>query len=120
MSAGTILAWGAWLAVLFNVNPSEAGWVGHGAFFLTLFLALVGTLGLLGTLMRVHVLKRAQVILREVNIAVRHAILLSAMMVFSLFLSVTGWFTWWSFLILLVCMVVFEYIALMIQESKRS
>lgn len=120
MSVATVLAWLAWVSVLQNVNPDEAGWLGHAAFYVTLFIALVGLASLLGTIIRVHLLKRSQLVLREVKIAVRHGVLLSLMAVVSLLLSLIGWFTWWSFALLLAVLGAVEYTSLLVQESKRS
>lgn len=120
MSAATVIAWLAWVAVLMNVNPDDAGWLGHAAFYVTLFVALAGAASLIGTLSRVHILKRSQLVLREVKIAVRHGIILALMAVISLILSLIGWFTWWTLALLLGILGAIEYTALLVQESRRS
>lgn len=119
MAGGTALAWASWVAVLWNVNPDEAGIPGFVLFYLTLCVALIGTFSVLGVVYRVHVLKRQHVVSREVRIAFRHAILLASMAVSSLALSTYGWLKWWVFLLLLALVGVIEYAALTIQESKR-
>lgn len=120
MGAGTLLAWGAWAAVIFQVNPDEAGILGIVLFYLTLAISLVGSFSIMGVAYRVHALKRTHVVSREVRIAFRHAVLLSAVAIASLILSTTSWLRWWTFLILIASVGIIEYIALLIQETRRT
>lgn len=120
MLAGTLIAWGGWIAVLLNVNPNEGGYIGFLLFYLTLLIALVGTFSLLGIFFRVYIKKRHHVVIREVHIAFRHAIFMSIMAVTSLALSANGWLQWWVFLLLLAIIALLEYVALIIQEGRRA
>jgi len=120
MGAGTLLAWGAWATVIFQVNLHEAGILGVILFYLTLAVSLLGSFSIMGVVYRVHALKRKHVISREVRIAFRHAILLTVVAIFSLILSTKSWLTWWSFLLLIASVGIVEYIALLIQETHRT
>lgn len=120
MLAGTFLAWIGWAFVLLKVNPDEGGFIGFLLFYLTLLIALTGTFSLLGIFFRVYIKKRHHVVIREVHIAFRHAVFMASMAVTSLALSAQGWLTWWVFLLLLAIIAIFEYVALIIQEGKRS
>ena len=120
MAAGTLLAWGAWSAVLLNVNPDEGGFVGLLLFYLTLLISLIGTFALMGIFFRVYIKKRKHVVIREVHIAFRHAIFMATMAVVSLGLSAHGWLKWWVFLLLLAVIALLEYVALVIQEGRRA
>jgi len=50
--AGAIIGWGVWLLILNLIDPTEAGLIGYILFFLTLFLAITSTIGLLGYAIR--------------------------------------------------------------------
>ncbi len=47
MALATTLCWLSWIYVLINVDPFETSWVGLGFFFVSLFLASVGTWSLI-------------------------------------------------------------------------
>jgi hypothetical protein len=120
MGVGSVLAWGSWSVVIFQVNPDEAGFIGLLLFYLTLLIALVGTFTLFGIFYRAYLKKRHHVLSREVRIAFRHAVFLSGMGVACLALSVHGWFRWWVFLLMLGAIAAIEYVVLVIQEGKRT
>jgi hypothetical protein len=43
MSIWTLIAWLCWLAAMFFINPAKTGWFGFLVFYLSLFLAITGT-----------------------------------------------------------------------------
>jgi hypothetical protein len=112
MAIGTVLAWIGWGIVLFNMSPQEAGFFGFVLFYLTLGVALVGTLALLGSGIRILLLRRHDVPSREIQIAFRHAILFSATTIVSLLLAAHGWFRMWSIAILVLLVSIAEYVIL--------
>lgn len=120
MLGATVLAWGGWALVIYRVDPVEAGLAAFVLFYATLLVALAGTLTILGLVYRVGLMKRRDVLSREVRIAVRHAILLSTVAVVTLALSAQGTLRWWSLLGLFVAAGIIEYLSLLIQESRRS
>lgn len=119
MLLGTFLSWSAWGLVIWNMDPTEAGIAGFVLFYLTLLMSLVGTMTLLGVVYRVMLLKRHALVMREVRIAFRHAILISLVGIISLILSGLGFLRWWAItaMILLVCGL--EYLFLIGEESRR-
>ncbi|MFO0764425.1 MAG: hypothetical protein U0487_00025 [Patescibacteria group bacterium] len=118
--AGTALSWATLLSVIFFVNPYQAGFVGLLAFYLSAFIACLGTLSLLGTIWRVIVRRRHETSFREVRIAFRHALLLSAFSVVVLVLSAQNWLNWAVFFFLLAALGVIEYLLLLIDEGRRG
>jgi hypothetical protein len=120
MALGTLLAWTAWLLVLFNINPDEAGLMGMSIFYVTLFMSLVGTLTLLGVLYRVMVRRRHDLVSREVRVSFRHGIFLSIIAVASLAIAAQGLFKWWSGLGLLAVTCIVEYFFLVKESSRRG
>ncbi|MCR4278592.1 MAG: hypothetical protein NUV81_01670 [bacterium] len=115
----TVVAWAGLGTVLLNIDPTQSGISGILLFYLTLFTSLVGTLTLLGVLFRIHIAKRKEIILREVRIAFRHAVLLSATAVVALALSSKGSFRWWILPLLLVTVGGVEYVFLNRDSSGR-
>ena len=120
MTIATVLSWGAWVLVLNTTNPQEAGTGGFIVFYLTLCMALLGTLTLFGTAYRVLFLRREGVMAREVRIAFRHAVLLSLAAIGALVFSAQGWLHWWVLVLLLVLLSIIEYIFLLREEGRRS
>ena len=120
MGFSTILAWVAWGIVLWNVNPYESGLLGLSFFYITLTVGLVGSLTLLELLYRVGVMKRVEVLSREVKTSFRHALLLTAVSVVSLILSSQGVFHWWVLLVLIVTVSILEYLFLLVQHAHRG
>ncbi len=83
----------AWVIILQTVNPFEAGFVGILFFYVTLFLALVGTLLLGGIIYRMTIRKKARkLLLQEVRTSLRHAILFAGVVIATLMLSASGQF----------------------------
>ncbi len=120
MIGGTLLAWMGWVLVLFRIDPQESGLPGLALFYLTLFVSLVGTLATFGVLYRVHLLKRRELLSREVKISFRHGVMLSLVAVISLALSAQALLFWWNFLALIIFVAAIEYGFLLVNESRRN
>lgn len=120
MGLSTLFAWIGWAIVVMNVNPSESGSVGFVLFYITLTTGLIGVLALAGILYRMMILKRRDVVIREVKTSFRHAILLSAIAVSSLAFSASGQLYWWVLLVLIMSASILEYVALIVQQSRRG
>ncbi len=120
MLAGCAVSWALLAYVILNINPDESGLMGFAAFYIALYATCVGFLSLIGIIFRIHVRGRKATAFREVRIAFRHAILLSAVAVCALILSSVGWLAWWNFLLLLAAVGSLEYVFLTIQESRRG
>lgn len=88
-------------------------------FYLTLFAALIGTMAVFGVLYRVMILKRKDVVSREVKITFRHSILLSIVGIVSLALSAANRLNPWIVGALFLIVGVVEYGFLLVQESRR-
>jgi len=119
MAAGTLLAWLGWGIVIWNTDPRDAGSLGFGMFYLTLLMGLVGLITLLELLVRVALMRR-EVVLREVKVSFRHAILLSAVGILALVFSRQGWLSWWVLIVFIITAAVLEYVSLLIQHSRRG
>ncbi len=119
MGGTTLLAWLGWLVVLFRLDPIETGIIGLLLFYITLFAALVGTIAVAGVLYRVLVLKRQQIVMREVRISFRHGVMLAFVAVATLALSAQNLLVWWNMVGLFTVLCVVEYVFVAMEESRR-
>ena len=108
------------MLVVWNIHPLQAGLGGLAIFYLTLCLALMGTLTLFGVLYRVLLSHRKDVIAREVRVAFRHAVFLSLVSTGALVLSGQGGLRWWMIAMMILGISGIEYLFLLREESRRS
>lgn len=120
MAMGTGLSWTAWYIVLNNVNPDESGPIGFAMFYVTLFVALIGTLGLIELLVRKAFKGSHPIPGRDVRMSFRRGVLLALVTTLSLFLTAQGLFMWWVLLLLAAAAGILEYIALVVEGSRRG
>lgn len=119
LTLSTAVAWIGWVTVLYQVNPDETGLVGFALFYLTLAVALFGTLTLLGTLVRVRKQGQTAVLAREVKLAFRHSAILTTACVILLFLAANEKLGWLSFLLVGVLAIGVEAGFLLFQSGRR-
>lgn len=109
-----------WLIVLTRVDPETSGWPGIILFYLTAFASLVGLFSLAGTWLRAKKETHPHLIIREVKIAVRHAIFIASMGLGALALASHNLLRWWVWILFLCIICVLEYIFLLIQDHRRT
>lgn len=108
MLFATSLCWGAWFLVLFLVSPAGAGKVGFFIFYLALFFALMGTLAILGFVIR-YLFKKDEFAFRQVRTSFRQSIMLAILLVGALMLQAQGLLAWWNMLIFILVLTVLEF-----------
>jgi hypothetical protein len=106
MAMATLAAWTAWVVVLWSIDPTRASVAGFLFFYASLSLALLGTLTVIGTAIRVWA-RREELASRHVAKSFRHALLFTVLLVASLLLLSQGFFRWWTvgLVILLLSMI---------------
>ena len=114
---GTFLAWFAWAIIILNVSPKESGIGALVMFYVTLAVALVGTLTLVMTILRVYIMQR-KVIVREIRTGFRHSVLFALIAIVSLVLSAMERFTVWSIVILVAIISVVEYFFIQFHRGR--
>lgn len=107
MSISTFFCWLAWITVLYYIDPETSGFIGLASFHLSLFLALTGTLSLLGFLIRV-LFSKEEVFFRHIRASFRQALLFSILVAGSLILLGMKLFKWWSILLLIIGLTALE------------
>ncbi len=98
MTLATVAAWIAWVIVINAIDPVRAGVLGFILFFVTLAIALIGSLSILGIGIRVW-LRPEGSIARQTSRSVRHAVLLTLLFSLSLLLASNGLLRWWIVLL---------------------
>lgn len=117
MAFGTILTWSAWGLVLSQFDPASAGWLGFSMFYVSLYLALVGTFSLLGLTVR-RIIYSAELPYRQVAIAFRQSFSFAFLVVAALFLQSRDLLTWWNVLFLVVALTFLEFAVLAVRRPQ--
>lgn len=116
MVFGTVVCWIAWTVVLFRIDPFVSGFIGLASFFLSLFLALLGTFSLLGFLFR-RAFSKDTIAFHHIGISMRQGLFFALVVVGALLLRGTGLYTWWSVAFLVGGLTVLEFFFLMREVS---
>lgn len=116
MIFGTAACWVTWLVALFRIDPFVSGFIGQASFFLSFFLALLGSFSILGFLFR-RAFSKDAVAFHHVGISMRQGLFFALIVVGSLLLRGTGLFTWWSIAFLLGGLTVLEFFFLTREAS---
>jgi membrane-associated HD superfamily phosphohydrolase len=116
MSALTAVCWGIFIFVAALIDPTITNWLGLALFYLALFLALSGTIALMGFIFRYFALKK-ELAFYLVRRSFRQALTLSLFIIILLILKSQGLFNWLNLTLLIVIFVVGE---LFLSGYKKS
>ncbi|MBI4435196.1 hypothetical protein HY630_00850 [Candidatus Uhrbacteria bacterium] len=116
MAIATVAAWISWAVVLNGVDPTRSGLLGFVLFYLTLLMALFGTISLGEMLYRLWRSKE-ELASRIAVRSFRHGILLTILFMSSLLLFSQGWFRWWTMLLVVVIVGLIEMTFLSSRDS---
>lgn len=114
MLIGTLICWTMFILVIFNIDPAS-GIIALLLFYSSLALALIGTLSIIGTVVRIFVFKK-QVIFKEVKNSLRQAFLLSFLIIIVLILQSKRILAWWNVFFLIIAFSAFEGILISIKK----
>jgi len=117
LAIGSITAIAAWLLVLFFFDPVQSGMISIVAFYLSLFIAIIGVATSIGTSLRVVRFPKRD-IADIVHISLRQAILFAVLIESALYLVRLEALRWWIFLIVLFILSFVEYLFLLKQAKK--
>lgn len=119
MSLATAAAWIAWLVVLVSIDPTRTSQLGFVFFYVTLAIALVGTLSIAGAGIRTW-MQKDELVSRHVTVALRQSFLFTALVVGSLFLLSQDLFTWITAFLLIAILAIIELIFLSASRHSPS
>jgi len=115
----TIICWGAWTYVLFTIDPSITNWIGFTLFYVSLFLAMIGTSAIAGFIIRFIAMKK-EIAFRLVKEAFRQSFLFAILITASLMLASENLFSWLNLFLLVVGLTVLEFFLLSYTSTKKS
>lgn len=113
----TLVAWGIWIFLLFSIDPVFAGLFEFTLFYLTLFIAVSGTVLAIAVATRVQ-LKPDIILFRHVVTSFRQSLLLGVLFLGSLLLLSKNLFTWWSIFILIGLLSLIEWNAQSLRKNR--
>ena len=109
--AGIILGWIVWLAIVFWLDPIQAGTFGFILFFLALFLAVASTAALIGYALR-RILAPGHHPAYSVRPSLRQGIWLGIFFDLLVLLQLLRLSRWWLTLIIIIFFISLEFVFL--------
>jgi len=117
MSLATLLCWFGFLMVIFSISPNEIGTLTFLLFYLILGLAVMGTLTIIGFLIR-KIFNKKELAFEHVLVSFRQAIWLSLILIISLYLQSKQLLAWWNAVLLILGLGLIEFFYLGHNEQK--
>ena len=113
---GTVLSWIAWGMVIFNFDPNQISLLQFIAFYVSLFMALGGTIFIVIDWLKSKVFRR-QLLVFRVRASIRHGILFSILLLGWAFLQSQNLLAWWVLLLLILILTVLEFFFISLQRK---
>ncbi|TSC55938.1 MAG: Uncharacterized protein G01um101418_509 [Parcubacteria group bacterium Gr01-1014_18] len=117
MSAATLVAWGAFLFIIVNVDPTRTPVWGFLFFYATLFLSFLGTFSLILLWVRLRQKDEENPVFKRVAISYRQGIWVSLLILVSLALKSFDLWTWWNMLLLVFSFTLLEFFFLSLSKK---
>lgn len=108
MSVASLLCWLAWIFVLLSIDPATSGLLGFMFFYLSLWLAVVGSFSVLGFLARRLVIHEDEIVFRHVKQTFRQSIIVASLTVLALLFLAHELLAWWNVMLLILAAVFVE------------
>ncbi|MFC1612466.1 hypothetical protein ACFL29_01305 [Patescibacteria group bacterium] len=118
ISAG--LMWLTWGLILFNVNPTEAGWGIFFLFYASLLLAAACSLAILGFVVRVWLLRYKKNVSMEAGKSFRQAVLLAALITGLLYFQSKNILNWWTIILFIAVLTLAEFFLISYKNSAKE
>jgi len=107
MVVATFFAATAWFLVIYYIDPVEAGGMGLGLFFATLFFTLVGIFTVIGFSLRKYFLNN-ELLFTLIGLSFRQAVWISLIIVGLLIMQGARILNWWDASLLIVSVSLLE------------
>jgi hypothetical protein len=117
MGLTTAFIWGVFIFILNMIDPTTTNFLGFVIFYLSLFLALSGTIAVVGSFIRFKIMKK-ELVFNSVKTAFRQSFLFSFLIVAILYLLAEKLFSWLNLFLLIVILSVVEF--LMISYKQKN
>ena len=109
MACASLAAWIGWIVVLNSIDPVRSGMLGYVLFYISLATALIGTVSVLGVLVRIWTKQEGLVVVLSLR-SFRHAVLLTGVFIASLMFLGVGLLRWWTVIGVVVIASIIELI----------
>lgn len=119
MAMASAAAWAGWIIVVSAIDPTRSGAMGFLFFYFTLTLALIGTLTVAGTGIRVWA-RRDEIVSRHVATAFRQAFLFTSLVDVSLILLANELFRWWTATLVILLLAIVELVFLSASRPRAD
>lgn len=117
MGFATALCWFGFFMVILFISPQEIGSLTFLLFYLILGLATVGTLTILGFLVR-KLFNKNELAFEHVIVSFRQAIWMGLILIISLYLQSKQLLTWWNAVLLILSLGLIEFFYLGYKDQK--
>lgn len=117
MSLLTAFCWGMFFFVINLVDPMATNWLGFSLFYLSLFIALVGTAAITGFFIR-FVILRKELAFNVVKVSFRQSFLFSLFVVIVLVLKSHHLFNWLNLSLLIMIFTILELFLISYQKTR--
>jgi len=104
----TLLCWASWLLVIFEVDPTTAGFYGLLIFYSSMFLSLLGLFFLISFGFR-KLFNRLEMEYKLVGMSFRQSFFFALAVVGFFFLQSKDLLTWWNSILLVLALVILEF-----------
>ncbi|MDP2685463.1 MAG: hypothetical protein Q8P20_10635 [bacterium] len=101
MVLGTVLCWVSLFFVISNIDPFEANLAGFTFFYISIFLAMIGTFSILLFMVYQSIKRNVRPMYHQVQKSFRDSIIIAGFITALLYLQGSGLMNVWNFLILL-------------------
>lgn len=108
MSMATGMCWVAWLAIILSIDPQTASFTIFAFFYLSLFVALIGTISVIGFIIKRLMIKNDEIVFRHVKRTFRQSIIIASLLVLALVLKQKNLLTWWNGIMLIILFIFLE------------
>lgn len=119
MSAATLICWSIFFYVIWTVDPNVTNWAGFFLFYVSLFLSLVGTAAIVGSVIRFVGFKK-HLETHAVKEAFRQSFLFAAFIELILYLLAKDLFNWVSLAALIIALSVLEFLLISYQKNENE
>jgi hypothetical protein len=108
MATGTVMCWVAWLFILLNIAPEQAGFLGFTFFYTSLFLGIVGVFSVVGFMIKKKKINQEEIIFRQVKKTFKQGVLFGIFVILALILLQFNLLFWWNAILLALVYILLE------------
>ncbi len=112
----TIICWLIWLAAFLFLRPLNSQWQHIVVFYFSLFLAILGTVSIVGFIIRVRF--SSQPVFEQVTVSFRQSLLLAIIVITVLILRFYQLLRWWNLVIFILFIISLEVLFIVSRHPR--